>query len=292
MCRAVDLKDLLIQLSEEDVQELKHSATLAQKSERRSLRSFIDLFAIYNEKTIKEFAAFKSEEMPELDFVKERDIELLILQNAFNAMKAGLQSVKPKGKIRLSRTPNLPIPRKYSELMRWWDMVRKKRAPQYIQKQAKEIKQKYLNKCQQVYKKYSAAFRSGEQFNQKAVVKDIERIGETTVSRAKVIVATETTRYYNQARKEVYDESEDVTHYLFVSIRDFRTTDWCKQRNGLVYAKDDPLTKKEVPPTHYNCRSEMLPLTPFNPKHKKLIDNKRLARRNNSPKPLLKGWNE
>jgi hypothetical protein len=43
---------------------------------------------------------------------------------------------------------------------------------------------------------------------------------------------------------------------------------------------------------HPNCRSEILPLMPLNPKHKKLIDNESMWRQNNSPVPLIKGWNE
>ncbi len=290
----VDLPILLARLGADDVADLKHSAKVAQAVERKSMRAFEKLFAEYNKKTVLRFGHLLNREMPELEFVDQREIELQILTNHFEAMKAGILSAKTKKteQIKLARFPSLPIPRKYSELMKWWDMTRKKKAPKYIQMQAAEIKEKYLNKCQQVYKKYSVEFRSGIAYNQNDVVKSVQKAGETSINRAKVIVTTETTRYYNKARKEIYDESDVVTHYLYVAIRDYRTTQWCKDRNGLVYAKDDPLTQKEFPPTHYNCRSEMLPLTPFNPVHKKLIDNKKLARRNNRPEPLLKGWNE
>ncbi len=295
MC-GCDLPVLLSRLGAEDIAELKHSADEAERVEKRALRSFDKLFADYTEQTVKRFGYFLNPEMPDLSFVSEREIELLLLQNQFDAYKAGLATIRKKeaATVRLAEeTRRLPrIPRKYSELMIWWDMVRKKRAPKKIQLQAKQIKRKYLDKCQQVYKKYSAAFRSGEVYNQKQVVADVKDAGKTTFSRAKIIVTTETTRYYNDVRRNYYDQSDAITHYLYVAIRDHRTTEWCKDRNGLVYAKDDPLTDKETPPAHYQCRSEMLPLTPFNPKHKALINNKSLARRNNSPKPLLKGWNK
>jgi SPP1 gp7 family putative phage head morphogenesis protein len=294
MC-GVDLKVLLSRLGAEDIAELKHSADAAESVEKRSMRSFNRLLAEYNEKTVARFGHFLNPEMPTLEYVSEREIELLLLENQYLAYKAGLATIRKKeaNTVRLAEPGNLPrIPRKYSELMKWWDMTRKNRAPKKIQIQAKQIKRKYLDKCQQVYQKYSAAFRSGEVYNQKKVMADVKLAGETTFSRAKVIVTTETTRYYNDVRRNYYDQTETVTHYLYVAIRDHRTTEWCNDRNGLVYSKDDPLSEREKPPIHYNCRSEMLPLSPFNPKHKALINNKSLARRNNSPKPLMKGWNK
>jgi uncharacterized protein with gpF-like domain len=106
-----------------------------------------------------------------------------------------------------------------------------------------------------------------------------------------MIVATETTRYYNDVRHEIYSQSEDINHFLFMSIRDFRTTEWCKTRNGLVYKKEDPLYLREKPPCHWNCRSEMVPLTDVNPRHEKMINDPSIARRNNKCKPLPPGWN-
>lgn len=296
MC-GCDLKILLSRLGKEDIEELKHSAKAAEKVERRALGNINKLLNLYNEKTVLRFGHFLNPEMPDLEFVSQREIELELLENKFLAYAAGLDTIRKREgdavKLAEAPKPRLPrIPRKFSELMIWWDMVRKRKAPVKIQQQAKQIKAKYLDKCQQVYQKYSAAFRSGEVYNQKKVVADVKRVGETTLSRAKVIVTTETTRYYNDVRRNYYDQSDTITHYLYVAIRDHRTTEWCKDRNGLVYAKDDPISERETPPIHFSCRSEMLPLSPFNPKHKRLIDNKSLARRNNSPKPLMKNWNK
>ena len=294
-CCGVELPVLLSRLGAKDIAELKHSADAAETVEKRSLQNFNNLFEAYIDETVRRFGHFLNPDMPDLSFVSEREIELLLLRNKFEAYKAGLATIRKKelSSLRLAETPKLPrIPRKYSELMLWWDMVRKKKAPAKIQLQAKQIKRKYLDKCQQVYKKYSEAFRSGEVYNQKKIVADVKEAGKTTYSRAKVIVTTETTNYYNQVRRNYYDQSDTVTHYLYVAIRDHRTTEWCKDRNGLVYKKGDPITDRETPGIHPNCRAEMLPLSPFNPKHLALINNKSLARRNNSPKPLMKGWNK
>lgn len=291
----IALPILLARLGADDREDLKHSAKAAQSVENRSISDFQKLFDAYNKETVRRFGHFLNPEMPDMSFIEQREIELLLLKNQFESAKAAILSIKNKqaNKVSLSKYPLPKIPRKYSELMKWWDMTRKNKAPKKIQIQAAEIKKKYLAKCQTTYKKYSVLFRSGVDYDQKAVVKDIERIGETTVSRAKIIVTTETTRYYNGVRRQIYDESDAITHYLFIAVRDYRTTEWCKDRNGLVYdKKDEELLRRETPPTHYQCRSEMLPLTPFNPVHKKLIDNPRLARKNNKPKPLMPGWNE
>lgn len=294
----IDLPILLSRLGADDRRDLNHSAKAAQIAENKSLKAFEQLFADYNKETVRRFGHCLGPEMPDLAQVDQREIELLLLKNQFLAKQAGILSVNNsqanRVKLAAPKYYSLPkIPRKYAELMKWWDMTRKNKAPKKIQLQAAEIKKKYLAKCQTTYKKYSQLFRSGVAYDQGMVEKDVERIGETTVSRAKTIVATETTRYYNQVRKEIYDESDAITHYLYVAIRDYRTTEWCKDRNGLVYdKKDEALLKKEFPPDHYNCRSEMLPLTPFNPVHLKLINDKSLARKNNKCKPLLPGWNE
>jgi SPP1 gp7 family putative phage head morphogenesis protein len=120
-------------------------------------------------------------------------------------------------------------------------------------------------------------------------MKAATRVG---AKRGNMIVATETTRYFNQARQAFYDEVPSVTHYLFIAIRDHRTTKWCKSRNGLVFEKGTELFKRNRPPTHYNCRSEIVPLNRFNPRHKAMIDDKSIQAKNNKMEPLLPGWNK
>jgi SPP1 gp7 family putative phage head morphogenesis protein len=177
--------------------------------------------------------------------------------------------------------------------MALWDQWRKrKKVPPRQQKIADKVKKSYIKKIQQVVKKYQEKIRKGEVIEKKEISDYIRDNSKAESARAKTIVETETTRYWNTIRKNVYDESEDVTHYLFMAIRDMATTKWCKTRTGLVYAKGDPLLEKEKPPCHWNCRSEILPLTPQNPKHKKIIDDKSRWRRNHSPEPLPHGWNK
>lgn len=181
--------------------------------------------------------------------------------------------------------------RSLSDLQKLWDKLRAGKLPKRQRDLASKIKTAYLRRCRSVWEKYSGEFRTGEQFNQAKVVKIIQKASDGVYARGKMIVETETTRYYNQTRVSIYDQSPDVTHYLFLAIMDVATTKWCKSRHRVVYRKGESVTSRETPPVHWNCRSEMVPLTPANPRHKLLIDNKSMWRINRRPEPLPVGWN-
>lgn len=181
--------------------------------------------------------------------------------------------------------------REVKDLFKQWEKWRTEgKIPAKQKKIADGIKRKYLEKLQEVWDQYGESFRSGKDFDTDKFKKAVKDATNVTESRAKTIIQTETTSGFNQARREIYDQSPDVTHYLFLAIRDAATTAWCSTRTGLVYKKGDPLTDKETPAIHWNCRSEMLPLSPLNPRHQKLIENDKLNRRNNTCEPLPKGW--
>jgi SPP1 gp7 family putative phage head morphogenesis protein len=185
--------------------------------------------------------------------------------------------------------------RGFRDLQKLWDKVRAGKTPKRLQVLAHKIKTDYIRKCQSVWNKYSRDFRIGEAtdiYNQQKAVKVLTEASDGVYARGKMIVETETTRYYNQARKSYFDQSEDVSHYLFLAIMDVATTKWCKTRHRLVYKKDEKVTEIETPPVHWNCRSEMVPLSPLNPRHKKLIDDKSQWRENRRPERLPEGWNK
>jgi len=171
--------------------------------------------------------------------------------------------------------------------MKVWDEWRLKRKPtKAIKKQANAMMKEYLKATQSWYRRASEPLRRGE-IQKKDLGKALAQQVKAPLARAKTIVNTETTKYWNEGRQAFYGGQEQVTHFLFVAIRDHRTTPWCKTRHGLVYDKDDP---EIPPPLHYNCRSEILPLTPLSSRHQTLIQDKSRARRNNRPEPLPKGW--
>lgn len=222
--------------------------------------------------------------------------EELILKHSLEVSRKAIQSADALTPIRPQQLASKSIPKariatSFSALREAWDQWRKnKKLPPRQRELADKIKEKYLDKVQSVWKKYSADFIEGDTAHMDAALRAIQRGADVAYSRAKMIVATETTYYYNKVRKEIYGDSKDVSHFLFMAIRDHRTTKWCKTRHGLVYSKDDPLSDKETPPIHWNCRSEILPLTPQNPRHLALIKSKSRARRSHTPEPLPKGW--
>lgn len=191
---------------------------------------------------------------------------------------------------RMAKKPE--IPKALKDLIKKWDIMRATgRVPKAQQVQANKIKTAYLKKLKELFKKHGMDFVRGNTYDLNKVRKIVQEAGNVAFARAKTTVATETTRYFNETRTDVYDRSPDVTHYLFMSIRDGATTKWCRTRHGLVFTKGSELFNRNKPPCHWWCRSEVLPLTPQNPRHLKLIKDLSRRAENNKMEPLPKGWN-
>lgn len=218
----------------------------------------------------------------------------LFMQQSYSAMREGIESTKRRTPARVERLAAPPpgsIPKSLKALREWWDKYRKTKRPSARQRDMGErVKKAYVEALQKAWKENAEDFLSGDTARLTEAITAIKRRAGVAQARAEMIVETETTYYFNRVRREIYDQSPDVTHYLFVSIRDHATTKWCKSRQGLVYAKGDPILDKETPPIHWHCRSELLPLTPQNAAHLALIQEKRRSRRSNSPEPLPAGW--
>lgn len=241
----------------------------------------------------------KYHELPppsQIDFTEFYMLHSLeVMRQGFDSAYSAFEKVKPLP----SRTTyhfavekrGKGVPRTLGELMSLWDYFRKlKKVPKRQQSMADRVKKAYLKKVQSVWAQNAEAFREGTAGDQYEARRAIREASYATYSRAKMIVETETTYYYNQVRRNVYDESPDVTHYLFVAIRDSATTHWCKSRNGVVFKKGTVLLEKNVPPCHWNCRSEIIPLTAQNPRHLALIQNTSLWAENRTLAPLPEGW--
>lgn len=190
------------------------------------------------------------------------------------------------------RPPKGIVAKTLADVRRLYDKWRLDGTPDKRQKSlAEKWKQHYLRKVKQAWRKYSKPFREGDVFTQTEVREQIQEAARTTFARARTIVETETTRHWNQVRRSTYDELDEISHYLFMPIRDFRTTKWCKTRDGLVYKKGSVYLEHEQPPCHWNCRSEIIPLSPLNPRHKAMIEDESKDRENRRPEPLPAGWN-
>jgi SPP1 gp7 family putative phage head morphogenesis protein len=278
---------LLARLDPEDVARLRRGAKAAARVESKALAAVNEAFVALENQAVA--ALMEGREPPDPDFTG------MLLEMAYNAMAAGFDT-KPRLPAQTARlaAKNAPVkmPSNPAELRKWWDLVRWGKAPARIQVLAKKIKRAYLDTVQSLWVRAGEAFRSGAVWDQTEVRQVLQQATRVGQKRARTIVATETTRYFNKARRSYFDQQPTVTHYLFVAIRDKRTTRWCQTRQGLVYEKGSELLKRETPPVHWNCRSEILPLSPFNPRHRALIQDATLRREARSPEPLPKGWNE
>ena len=235
----------------------------------------------------------KARETGRLSFANV-DFSPLMMEHARDIMREGIDSTHRMEPVRtqhLAAPPKGAVPKSLKALREWWDAYQKTgRVPARQKEDAEKLRKAFLEAIQKAWRENSEDFLSGDTARNTEAVAAIKRQAKVPAARAKMIVETETTYYFNRVRREVYDKSADVSHYLFVAIRDAATTPWCKSRDGLVYAKGDPLLDKETPPCHWYCRSELLPLTPQNQNHAALINDKSVARRHNRPKPLPEGW--
>lgn len=236
--------------------------------------------------------------------LQDLDLTELLMEHYFAVNEAAISTAQSEQDLivrrsRLAKPPKADIPKSFRKLREMYDIWRTKGwVPKRQKELAERIKKAYVKKAQDVWRRYTGDFREGKVADKQEALQVIKKGVRGVYSRAKMIVETETTNYYNETRKEVYDQSSAVTHYLFLAIRDQATTKWCTERvvdgkrgrHGLVYAKEDTLTKKETPAIHWNCRSEMVPLTPYNPSHKRLIEDESKHRRSHHCHPLPKGW--
>jgi len=295
MCtsRIIRMTALLDQAS---LTRLKNASDAAQHFENRWMQQLKTYFQIMEAQVI--FHIQKYGHPPQrLDFTE------FFVEHAFEAMALGFKTAATREEnsqvphrvmetVALAKVPDQKMPRKFRDLMALWDKWRKKKVvPKRQEVLAKKVEAAYLDKVHKVWKKHSQAFRDGDEWTQDKVRQKIREASGASYARARTIVQTETTKHYNDVRREVYDQSNDVTHYLFVAVRDAATTKWCNTRQGLVYRKGDPILDTETPPIHWNCRSELLPLTPANPRHLALINDAKRDRRKRKCEPLPKGWN-
>lgn len=233
----------------------------------------------------------------------ERELAEVFVGQYFDTVIRAMRSTKrmPKLPKRLSY-PKGRMPRSLKELRILWDLWKDKgQAPKRQAAIVKKVKDAYIKKCQKTWQQLERPYEQASNADRMDVIRRMQEASASEFSRSKTIVETETTRYWNQTRKDTYGGSQDVTHFLFVPVRDMATTAWCydgyhpdsnmRGRGGLVYAKDDPLLDRETPPCHWNCRSEILPLTPLSHKHRMLINNKDRQRRAHKCTPLPAGWN-
>lgn len=287
-----ETKVILSRLGKGDIVRLRQSAAEAQGLEDRWKSAFLN----YLQSCSRELVYFleRDDEMPDLSGL---DFTNLVMGSYFDVMKVAAETANSHLELlhdpsrHFAKQKGLQLPRSLGSIRELYDLWQTKGyVPKHQQVLADKIKATYLKKVQDVWERYSGDWRNGKNGVVEDLKAEMQQAARVGYSRASTIVETETTNHYNRVRREIYDQSPDVVAYLFVAVRDHATTKWCKSRNGLVYHRGDPHLILETPAIHWNCRSEILPLTRFNPRHLALINDPSLDRRNNRCEPLPKGW--
>lgn len=132
---------------------------------------------------------------------------------------------------------------------------------------------------------------TGQPITREQLLTRIEKTLSVSRNRAEIIARTELTSAYNLGRLTTYNQSEMVTHVKFLAIRDARTTEICRTRNGLIIPKGSVEMVFNTPPLHARCRSVLSPVMPsVNPSHQKWVDDPDRQLENRKLVPLPKGW--
>lgn len=72
------------------------------------------------------------------------------------------------------------------------------------------------------------------------------------------IARTEVAKIYSQSRWREFDSTEEIVGYEVAAIKDLRTTDICRARDGKRFPKDQ--IEGNLPPYHFSCRTVLLPI--------------------------------
>jgi len=84
----------------------------------------------------------------------------------------------------------------------------------------------------------------------------------------KTVVQTNTTAIVNQGKKAFARANVPfVKGMVFYAVVDKNTTDICRERDGKVFAIDDPALDKNTPPLHFSCRSSLSYIISGQPKY-------------------------
>jgi len=80
------------------------------------------------------------------------------------------------------------------------------------------------------------------------------------------IVRTNFSDAYNQGRQDMMEDPEvkDImAGEMFSAIMDDRTTEICQALDGQIFIYGDPDIARFTPPLHYQCRSQLIPVTKY-----------------------------
>jgi SPP1 gp7 family putative phage head morphogenesis protein len=96
--------------------------------------------------------------------------------------------------------------------------------------------------------------------NPRKVAQTIAKSMNTRYSNAERLARTEMNNICNQATKQMYEETPEITEkYKFVATLDARTSDLCSSTDNKVFDVKEAEVGINYPPMHPNCRSTTVP---------------------------------
>lgn len=306
----VQLAHLRSVLDERDVRRIEDNARAAETIERRWKFKLHALFKQLTERTVAMIETFEGEvpsrQWFDLGNHVFKEVADLFLQHELDTTFIAARTGSPDF-VRATSAPKWPSDT--ARIRALWDRWRHTgKLPGRTAKQAAAVKVLYIRRIQTLWQKRGKEFITGspptlgfdekgaywnpDAFDRESVKDAIEAEALVSRARASTIVETETTRYYNTTRLNIYNTMDNVIGYYFVCVRDHATTPWCLSRRHAVFMKGSALLGHNTPPCHWNCRSELLPLSKNNPAHRRLLDDMKLRAENRRFVPLPPGWNQ
>ncbi len=92
-----------------------------------------------------------------------------------------------------------------------------------------------------------------------------QSMGDLAEHRLMNVVRTNISEAYNEARKAIFLDSDGfVLAFQFSAVLDNETTDWCAAGAGMdgrIFKVSNPIWDELTPPTWYQCRSILIPIT-------------------------------
>ena len=282
-------KSIRVYLSAAESESILASAREAERLERTWKAKSIKFWRSVNEEAAKHIEAFET--MDGFDF----DMLQFLLDHQFDVLKHAIKtSESEKRRIkRMGRGGRSHLPKSLSELFALYEKWRHgEEIPNRVRSIAYKIKKLYIAKVQRVWKRHGEEFRDGHVYSRTKAVEAIREHTKMPRTRAEMTIQTETTRGYREGTRAVYDPMEEIWGYLFLAIRDSQTTRWCRTRQGMVLKKGTIALERNQCPCHWNCRSQLTPLTIYNPMHLKMIEDKSRWPENRRLEPLPPNWNK
>ncbi|MFJ7680340.1 minor capsid protein [Peribacillus sp. NPDC097198] len=118
------------------------------------------------------------------------------------------------------------------------------------------IKNNHNSLLQKILSDFSQSIRLGESMDK--IKGKIDKQFGIRYNHSKSLSMTESARVITESQEKLFSDSGVVKKLGFTAVLDHRTTDFCRNHDGLVWSIDDP-TRPELP-AHLWCRSVWMPI--------------------------------